>query len=66
MLTLEEVTALQEALASALHHNEALVGELRVTRAERDLLKEQLSKFKRQLFAASSEVIGKRSTNCAP
>ena len=58
MPSLEEFTALQQALAEALKRNESLAGELRVTRAERDLLKEQLSKFKRQLFAASSEVAG--------
>ena len=58
MPTLEEFTALQQALADALKHNESLAGELRVTRTERDLLKEQLNKFKRQLFAASSEVTG--------
>jgi transposase len=58
MPTLEQFTALQQALADARKHNESLVGELRVTRTERDLLKEQLNKFKRQLFAASSEVIG--------
>jgi len=58
MPTLEEFTALQQALADALKHNESLTGELRVTRTERDLLKEQLNKFKRQLFAASSEATG--------
>lgn len=56
MPTLEEFAALQQALADALKRNDSLVGELRVTRTERDLLKEQLNKFKRQLFAASSEV----------
>ncbi|VTU42471.1 DNA replication protein (plasmid) [Variovorax sp. RA8] len=35
-----------------------MAGELRVTRTERDSLKEQLNKFKRQLFAASSEMTG--------
>ena len=55
MPTPDEVTALQQALAEALKRNESLAGELRVTRAERDLLKEKLSKFTRQLFAASSE-----------
>jgi len=55
MPTPEEFTALQQALAEALKKNESLSGELRVTRTERDLLKEQLSKFKRQLFAATSE-----------
>jgi len=58
MPTSEEFTALQQALAEALKKNESLTGELRVTRTERDLLKEQLNKFKRQLFAASSEVSG--------
>jgi transposase len=58
MPTLEEFTALQQALADALKHNESLAGELRVTRTERDLLKEQLNKFKGQLFAASSEAAG--------
>ena len=33
-----------------------LGGELRVVRTERDLLKEQLNRFKRQLFEAKSEV----------
>ena len=56
--TLEELASLRQALADALKHNESLAGELRVTRTERDLLKEQLNKFKRQLFAASSEVTG--------
>ena len=56
--TLDEFNALQQALAEALKRNESLAGELRVTRTERDLLKEQLNKFKRQLFAASSEVTG--------
>ena len=58
MPTLEEFTALQRALAHALKASESLVGELRVTRTERDLLKEQLDKFKRQLFAAKSEALG--------
>ena len=55
MPTPEEFVALQQALADALRQKDSLTGELRVTRAERDLLKEQLNKFKRQLFAASSE-----------
>ncbi|MGV1446145.1 IS66 family transposase, partial [Klebsiella pneumoniae] len=61
----DEFIALQQALADALKRNESLTGELRTTtgelrivRTERDLLKEQLNKFKRQLFAASSEVTG--------
>jgi transposase len=44
----DEIEALQRALAEAM-------GELRVVRTERDLLKEQLNHFKRQLFAARSE-----------
>ena len=51
----DELAVLQQALAQALQQKEALAGELRVTRTERDLLKEQLSQFKRQLFAAKSE-----------
>lgn len=64
MPTSDEVIALQQALAQALKRNESLAGELRsttgelrVVRAERDLLKEKLSKFTRQLFAASSEAV---------
>ena len=49
MPTSEELQALKKALAEAL-------GELRVVRTERDLLKEQLNRFKRQLFEAKSEV----------
>ena len=45
----EELEALKKALSDAL-------GELRVVRTERDLLKEQLNRFKRQLFDAKSEV----------
>jgi transposase len=48
MPTAEEIEALKKALAEAL-------GELRVLRTERDLLKEQLNRFKRQLFEAKSE-----------
>lgn len=56
MPTPEEFAALQQALADALARNDSLTGELRVTRTERDLLKEQVDRFKRQLFAAKSEV----------
>ena len=63
--TPEQFAAVQQALADALKHNESLAGELRTTtgelrivRTERDLLKEQLNKYRRQLFAASSEVSG--------
>ena len=62
MPTAEEYAALQKALAQATAQQQeasachaSLIGELRITRAERDLLKEQLNKFKRQLFAAKSE-----------
>lgn len=65
MPTPDEIAALQRALAEAKQRSEALAaelqattGELRVTRTERDLLKEQLNQFKRQLFAAKSEVLG--------
>jgi transposase len=44
----EELEALNKALAEAL-------SELRVVRTERDLLKEQLNRFKRQLFEAKTE-----------
>ena len=50
----EEFEALQKALSDAL-------GELRVVRTERDLLKEQLNRFKRQLFDAKSEKSGEAS-----
>ena len=53
MPTPEEFAALQQALADAQR-------ELRVLRTERDLLKEQLNRFKRQLFAAKSEVSGQQ------
>ena len=56
MPTAEEIAALRQALADATARGEELVGELRVVRSERDLLKEQLARFKRQLFDAKSEV----------
>jgi len=55
MPTAEEFAAVQQALADALGRNDSLAGELRVVRTERDLLKEQLNRFKRQLFEAKSE-----------
>jgi transposase len=58
MPTPDELAALQSALAEAKQRNEALAGELRITRTERDLLREQLNQFKRQLFQAKSEVLG--------
>jgi transposase len=58
----EEFAALQQALAEARQRDEdtarrieALTGELRVVRTERDLLQEQLNRFKRKLFDAKSE-----------
>jgi transposase len=44
----QEIEALKKALAQAQ-------GELRVLRTERDLLQEQLNRFKRRLFEAKSE-----------
>jgi len=46
--------------ADAVTHNESLVGEPRLTRTDRDLLKEQMNKFQRQLFASRSVLIGER------
>lgn len=62
MPTLDEVAALREALAEAVRlqadaarRNEALTGELRVVRTERDLFQEKLNKLTRRLFASQSE-----------
>jgi transposase len=62
MPTAEEIAALRQALSDAIARGEQaarrsveLAGELRVVRTERDLLKEQLNRFKRQLFDAKSE-----------
>ena len=62
MPTTEEIAALRQALAEAVargdeavRRGETLAGELRVVRTERDLLQEQLNRFKRQLFDAKSE-----------
>ena len=54
--TIEEFTALQQALQEAHSQRDALAGENRVLRTERDLLKERLNKFMRKIFAAKSEV----------
>lgn len=54
-LASEEITALKEALVSAAKRSELLSSELVLVRTERDLLQEQLNKFKRDLFAAKSE-----------
>jgi len=58
----EEIRELKEALRIERERSEGiakererLAGELRVTRTERDLLKERLAKFLRKLFAARSE-----------
>jgi transposase len=63
MPTAQEIAALRQALSDAIERGEQaarrsdeLAGELRVVRTERDLLKEQLNRFKRQLFDAKSEV----------
>ena len=63
MPTLEEIAALRQALSEAIargeqatRRSEELAGELRVVRTERDLLQEQLNRFKRQLFDPKSEV----------
>ncbi len=63
MPTAEEIAALRRALSEAIERGEQavrrgdeLAGELRVVRTERDQLKEQLNRFKRQLFDAKSEV----------
>ena len=62
MPTPDEIAALRQALLDAVARGELaarrsveLAGELRVVRTERDLLKEQLNRFKRQLFDAKSE-----------
>ena len=51
----EEFNAVKEALAQALRRSDALAGELRMVRAERDLLRERLNQSMRKLFAARSE-----------
>jgi transposase len=56
MATAQEIAALRQELSDAIAHGKELAGELRVVRTERDLLKEQLNRFKRQLFDAKSEV----------
>jgi predicted nucleic acid-binding Zn-ribbon protein len=62
MPTPDEIAALRRALLDAIERgeqaarrSEELAGELRVVRTERDLLQEQLNRFKRQLFEAKSE-----------
>lgn len=53
--TAEELAELIAERDAALADSRALRGELRVTKVERDLLKEQLKAFQRQLFGAKSE-----------
>jgi transposase len=53
--TIEEFSALQQALKTTLSQRDALVGECRVLRTERDLLQERLGKFMRKIFAARTE-----------
>lgn len=57
-ITEEELNQLREKLAQGEREREALRGELRVVRTERDLLKERLNAFMRRLFAAKSEARG--------
>ena len=56
--TIEEFTALQQDLQTALSQHDVLVGENRFLRVERDLLKERLDKMMRKIFAAKSEARG--------
>ena len=56
--TIEEFTALQQALQASLSQHDVLVGENRFLRVERDLLKERLDKMMRKIFAAKSEARG--------
>ena len=54
----EELHQLRDQLARSESEREALRGELRIVRTERDLLKERLNAFMRKLFAAKSEARG--------
>jgi len=54
--TIEEFTALQQALQEAHSQRDSLASELQFVRVERDLLKERLNKFMRKIFAAKSEI----------
>jgi transposase len=53
-----EIAQLRAALERAHQERDALRGELRVVRTERDLLKERLNAVVRKLFAAKSEARG--------
>src|SRR5450830_565004 len=59
-ITAEELATLIAERDAALAERDAARGELRVTKVERDLLKEQLKAFERRLFGAKSEA---RSTD---
>src|SRR3989304_10513191 len=68
--TLEKFNALREAMAllqsqrdSLRFAHESLVGENRVLRVERDLLKERLGKMMQKMFAAKSEARGTEQTD---
>ena len=56
--TVEEFNALREAMESLQSAHASLVGENRVLRVERDLLKERLAKMIHKMFAAKSEARG--------
>ena len=63
--TVEEFNALREALEALQSQREmlqsqrdSLVGENRILRVERDLLKERLNKMMHKIFAAKSEARG--------
>jgi transposase len=56
--TVEEFNTLREAMESLQSAHESLVGENRVLRVERDLLKERLAKMIHKMFAAKSEARG--------
>lgn len=51
-ITADELAALIAERDAVLAERDALRGELRVTKVERDLLKEQLKAFERRLFGA--------------
>ena len=57
-LTAEEFNTLMAQREAAVTEREALRGELKVLKIERDLLQEKLNAFLRKLFAAKSEARG--------